>query len=343
MTRSQGEEEQELQSEASLPMFVRTRSASPVLQRANRDMREDLWFVSGVPSDDGGTESKPFPIFFSQKPMQFKWEHMQLRKMFFHIAVTFNAGFLNAVAYSTPEHLPVNMVTGHSTLIGQYQFNDEDRHDGLGQHAYIILCFFLGAMIPGLFSMVNDESPAPRYGAILSIANVILVLALIVELHSDAHYAFLYLCACSAGFQNSMISIFSGHSYRTTHLTGTTTDTAIVLCRTLFVGYYQDSKKLFQLIPSILAYISGGAAGYAAYHEWKRQSIVINMAILALVSVYLSCWPKAVQWLQPEPEPEPEASNKEKDIGLKIEIPDKAPAGRRNSAPTSRANSLDKE
>ena len=110
-----------------------------------------------------------------------------------------------------------------------------------------------------------------------------------------------------------MITIFSGHSYRTTHVTGTITDAAIILSRTMFVGYYKETKKLFQLIPSILAYMAGGFGGYHAYQEYNRRAIGVNIVILILVSMYLAVWPRLLDYINPLPESAPPSRSTSRD------------------------------
>ena len=274
------------------PMFVRTRSASPVLQHQESDDDDDrVWFRPNVPSKrvDGGDAfaDDNIPVFFEHDRIQFEWKHVRLDKMVFHIVNTFNAGYLNAVAYATPEAFPVAHVTGHVTNVTNTNLPLERNE----QHLYLVLFFLLGSMVAGLFNTDTDETPAPRYGLMLGFANLMIIVALIVDVTCDAHHAFLYLLAMSCGFQNSLFSIYSGHAYRTTHMTGTTTDIGIVLARTMSVGYYKDSKKLFQLVPSLFAYFLGGVAGFRAYVKWERSSIVVIIILMFLVSVYLALWP----------------------------------------------------
>jgi uncharacterized membrane protein YoaK (UPF0700 family) len=263
-------------------------------QRRTNEYNERDWFVPNF--DEVTVDELDIPLFFEHEKLFFEIGDVHFRKMLFHIVVTFNAGFLNVIAYSSPQQQPVCHMTGHASRISMY--DDENDRKGLGESANLILFFFLGAGIPSLFSYRSDEKPSLRCAIIYCGATLLIVAALLVEIYIEEHMWYLYFLACSAGYQNSLLSVFSGHSYRTTHVTGTITDAAIIFFRTLFVGYYSDTRKLFQLIPSLLSYIAGGFGGYAAYKSLERQAIVYNIMMMICVSLYLAFGNQLIDFLR---------------------------------------------
>jgi len=212
---------------------------------------------------------------------------------------------MNGYAYlydtSSAYNVPTSHMTGHVSHMGL----DIAKGDSSANvHAALIFIFGLGSAISGLFSYNPDEKACIRYGVLMSFAWICYVVAWACMesaargggflYHHELSFVGVYLCALSLGFQNGMMTLYSGQGYRVTHHTGSLTDSSIILARTLMNGVFVDSKKIFILCPPFVAYFLGSMLSYPAcvdkdtgvcHHDCLWIPIVMVMVVCVMFSL----------------------------------------------------------
>jgi hypothetical protein len=93
---------------------------------------------------------------------------------------------------------------------------------------------------------------------------------------SATRFGTAYFTAFTCGLQNAASSIYSNNLLRTTHVTGTATDIAILIGRAV-QGQNAEYYRLFVFVPLLLAFIIGGAIGAAAYQEYRTYALAGNV------------------------------------------------------------------
>eukprot|EP00930_Biecheleria_cincta_P067676 TRINITY_DN5443_c0_g2_i1.p1 TRINITY_DN5443_c0_g2~~TRINITY_DN5443_c0_g2_i1.p1 ORF type:complete len:428 (+),score=58.88 TRINITY_DN5443_c0_g2_i1:77-1285(+) len=213
------------------------------------------------------------------------------------------AGFVNTVAFES-WGLYVSHVTGATTLIAR---RIEDVHhaevelEKLNEAIGIVLSFVLGSFACGLLIDKNQVHFLGKafYGVALVGNALLLVLAVVVqERLTGACFA-----AAACGLQNAMCTSHFGAVVRTTHVTGTATDTGSTLgrltmlllrnkCRNLSMNVveraevYVDVRKLLVLLPMWFSFLLGCVGGAYAYHLIKGpQALFVPAAITFTVGL----------------------------------------------------------
>jgi hypothetical protein len=130
-----------------------------------------------------------------------------------------------------------------------------------------------------------------RYAPLVAMDACLLAVVAAVAAPAALPYGWL-LSAWVCGFQNALVTGFSGAVLRATHLTGLMTDVAIVLGQAL-LGNSKGLWKLLVLAPIWLGYLCGSAAGGAAAQPAALgpRAFVIPAALLGLLAVLLALPP----------------------------------------------------
>jgi uncharacterized membrane protein YoaK (UPF0700 family) len=189
--------------------------------------------------------------------------------------LSFNGGCINAGGFLATGRF-VSHVTGFATLFGVDMANSQiDAALGI---LSVPIFFLIGAFIAGLFidRQIHNGS-APHFDLVMSLSSFCLFAAAsggkflhvgpFGELAAlKESYILLVLLCLASGLQNGAITSSSGHSVRTTHLTGLTTDLGLGLARVLTFNLKsarQESEKRANLLRagSILSFVIGSAVG----------------------------------------------------------------------------------
>jgi uncharacterized membrane protein YoaK (UPF0700 family) len=267
-------------------------AANKLKAQQEKEAREESagWFVSGF------AEEETLPLFFTHKGCSFKREDLMVRKTLVHILMNWNAGFLNGTALSQDAsgNIGITSVTGNASRMA-VAFADGSIRDA-NIRGGAVSFFLIGAVLAGFFNFNHEERPGKRYGYLLLIPTVMMFMATILfaigknQYNDEEQFFFpaLYLLSTSAGFQNAMMTCYSGHGYRVTHITGTMTDCGVVLARTISCGYYPDTKKLMLLVPPLIFFIIGVGCSLPAYKAIGHDILWINIAVLLVLCVLFS-------------------------------------------------------
>jgi uncharacterized membrane protein YoaK (UPF0700 family) len=141
------------------------------------------------------------------------------------ILLTLVSGCVNAVALLGVHHNAVSHMSGMMTNLGITLAGGQWpllRHFGS-----IVASFFLGGLVSGYILRESSLRVGRRYGAVLVLEALVLVLAArCLDLGLETGD---FLAALACGLQNGMASSYSGAVIRTTHCTGMVTDFGIAL------------------------------------------------------------------------------------------------------------------
>lgn len=179
------------------------------------------------------------------------------------------AGYINVVMLGFFA-VPVSHMSGAVSHLG-INLAAVDLND-LFLVASIVAGFFCGALLSGIILRDTQFKMKRRYGALLIVESVILMLATLLALRGAN--ATVPLAAMACGLQNAMASSYRGLTLRTTHVTGIVTDLGALLGNRIRGRQIQGWK--FGLLFSVLAFFFlGGLAG-------------------AVVLIYLQMWALSV-------------------------------------------------
>jgi hypothetical protein len=104
----------------------------------------------------------------------------------------------------------------------------------------------------------------------------------------------LALLALTCGIQNNIFLVERNLVFRTTHVTGTTSDLATHLARICFGYHRSPDAKLLEVrlaairAVSILAFFSGAAAGFVAHRTLGRLALGLPLANAIAVALFVT-------------------------------------------------------
>ena len=180
-----------------------------------------------------------------------EWKHILWGAM----ALGGTAGYINSVMLGFFD-TPVSHMSGAVSRLG---LNIAEGHvAGAFGSLSVILGFLLGAMLAGVFVGAIKLSPSRRYGAVMILEGVLLLVATGLLLRKSPGGPMLAATAC--GLQNAMSSSYCGLMIRTTHVSGVVTDLGVML------GHWLRHRrivtwKLKFLIALLFSFGGGGFAG----------------------------------------------------------------------------------
>ena len=204
--------------------------------------------------------------------------------------LSFVAGMVNVAGFLAVKRLTTN-VTGHFAF-----FVDEifklNFWQGFIYFLYIFF-FFLGSFISSLIvETIARKNEQFIYTIPVSIEIIILTslglfgTGLIVSAPDLIAFALLF----AMGVQNSMVTIISKATVRTTHLTGLFTDLGIEMSQLYFYRLRKQRKKLLSSIRLRLTIISfffiGGILGGVLYGRLGLHELILAAFVLLVGLVY---------------------------------------------------------
>jgi uncharacterized membrane protein YoaK (UPF0700 family) len=213
--------------------------------------------------------------------------------------LSFNGGCINAGGFVATGKF-VSHVTGFATLFGVSIANHQV-NSALGILSVPIF-FLVGSFLAGLFiDRPLHHGSVPHFDLVMGLSALCLFIAAAGEevfqlgaFGSDISlresYLLLAMLCLASGLQNGAITSSSGHSVRTTHLTGLTTDLGLGLARIFTFDLkstrLQSEKRANYLrLGSIISFVVGSAVG-----AWIFLSFGFHGFLLPAVIATYSAW-----------------------------------------------------
>ncbi|HEU5080039.1 MAG TPA: YoaK family protein [Opitutaceae bacterium] len=201
------------------------------------------------------------------------------------LALTFIAGWINAIGFLGVERQAVSHLSGTSTLIGIDLAQPIDQTSWFP--AKVLLFFFTGAVLSGAIIRQHTLKLGRRYGVALAIESVLLFAAA----YCLSHYTHLgyYFAAMACGLQNAMASSYSGSVIRTTHLTGMFTDFGIACGH--FLLRHPIELRRFRLYGVLISgFILGSFSGAMAYSHFGYNAMFAPAVLCAIAAMTYPQW-----------------------------------------------------
>lgn len=213
------------------------------------------------------------------------WDNLMLG-----ILTAFSAGMVNVTSLIVFLAFTSN-VTGHYAILAQKIAN------GNWLEVAVILVwigfFFFGNFISNLF-IVNGKSRYMTHAMPLILEILCLIfIGTYMQLHYSARLweseMMVAIMLFAMGLQNGLTASVSNMSLKTTHLTGLTTDLAIVLSMMTRKEHRDDQtvvEKAYLLLSILASYLSGGVVAGVAYLELGNNVFFVVSCLLAIVIIY---------------------------------------------------------
>jgi uncharacterized membrane protein YoaK (UPF0700 family) len=206
-------------------------------------------------------------------------------------SLAFVAGIVNVVGYLGFEHQAITHLTGTTSLLGAALVQGDAR--AIGGLLGVVLAFVAGAMASGLIIQDSTVQLGRRYGVVLSIEALLLVLA--VPLFERRMIAGALLAAAACGLQNAMASTYSGSLIRTSHVTGLFTDLGIALGHALR-GMPIAKRRLALCALVICGFLAGGIAGAWLYSFFGYRTLYFPAALTGGVGLAYAVYRQRELW-----------------------------------------------
>jgi uncharacterized membrane protein YoaK (UPF0700 family) len=206
-------------------------------------------------------------------------------------SLAFVAGIVNVVGYLGFEHQAITHLTGTTSLLGAALVRGDAR--AIGGLLGVVLAFVAGAMASGLIIQDSTVQLGRRYGVVLSIEALLLVLA--VPLFERRMIAGALLAAAACGLQNAMASTYSGSLIRTSHVTGLFTDLGIALGHALR-GMPIARRRLALCALVICGFLTGGIAGAWLYSFFGYRTLYFPAALTGGVGLAYTVYRQRELW-----------------------------------------------
>jgi len=191
------------------------------------------------------------------------------------------AGLVNVVGYLSFEHQAVTHLTGTTTLLGAALAHGQ--WGGSGHLLAVLASFVVGALFSGLIIGDGALQLGRRYGVVLGLEAMALVLAVPLLERELAWGSYLAGLAC--GLQNGMGTTYSGAVVRTTHVTGMLTDLGLALGLWLR-GRLVEPRRLTLCLVVVTGFLLGALCGawlFAALHYAALYVPAATTLALALI------------------------------------------------------------
>ena len=187
------------------------------------------------------------------------------------------AGWLNAIGVLGLAHQAISHVTGTITLSAI----DAAKGDlAPALHAStVVFFFFVGAALSGFIVQQPQLHMGRRYGVVLLLESLLLVLSLtFFDLSSISGE---YLAAVAVGLQNALATTYSGAVIRTTHMTGIVTDLGLYVGHALR-GQPVDRVRARLHVLLLLGFFVGGMGGKFAFDVVGYQAMIVPALVTGL-------------------------------------------------------------
>jgi uncharacterized membrane protein YoaK (UPF0700 family) len=190
------------------------------------------------------------------------------------------AGMVNVIGYLGFEHQAVSHLTGTTSLLGAAMARGDLR--AVGHLWGVLIAFCFGAMLSGLIIQDQTLKPGRRYGVVLALEAVVLLVAIPLFKQEQIWGALLAAVAC--GLQNAMVTTYSGAAVRTTHLSGMFTDLGIGLGH-LLRGMPLPVRRLTLSGLIITGFLAGGVLGAWLYQRLAYDALLVPAMLTGLAGI----------------------------------------------------------
>ena len=206
-------------------------------------------------------------------------------------SLAFVAGIVNVVGYLGFEHQAITHLTGTTSLLGAALVQGDLR--AVGNLLGVMLAFVAGAMLSGLIIQDSTLQLGRRYGVVLFIEALLLILA--VPLFEHRMIAGALLAAAACGLQNAMASTYSGSLIRTSHVTGLFTDIGIAVGHAMR-GMPVAKRRLALCTLVIFSFLAGGIAGAWLYSRFGYRTLYFPAALTGSVGLAYTLYRQRKLW-----------------------------------------------
>ncbi len=240
-----------------------------------------------TPSVIGSTMYQPLWSYPYPKSVVFKW-----------VLMAFIAGNINAGGWMACQRF-VTHVTGFATWFGIEAAMGEWQ-SALGMLS--VPAFFLGGVM--VSALLTDGAVAlgrkPKFGLVMGLVASLLCLTSLggyfqvfglfgrtFDIQSD--YIMLILLCTASGMQNAAITLASGGTMRSTHLTGTTTDLGIGIVRAFALDHDHEglrSREIYRnsiRLAIIFGFVVGSVGGAILFMVTEYLGFLLPAALAVYV------------------------------------------------------------
>jgi uncharacterized membrane protein YoaK (UPF0700 family) len=194
--------------------------------------------------------------------------------------LAFIAGIINATGFLGVQHQGITHLTGTTTLLG-IALGERDVA-GVLHFGALIGAFMAGCVASGMIIQDSTLRLGRRYGVVLVLEAVLLVLAVPLLTHGDVSGDYLASAAC--GLQNAMVSTYSGAVLRTTHFSGTLTDLGIFIGHRLR-GLSVDARRVRLLLAMVVSFLLGAVAGAWLFEAIAYRALYVPAAATGTLGI----------------------------------------------------------
>lgn len=196
------------------------------------------------------------------------------------VALSCVAGMVNVVGFLGFEHQAVSHLTGTTSQLGMALAQRDWRSVG---HLWgLLIAFSLGAMLSGLIIQDSTLQFGRRYGVVLALESVLLLLSIPLFKQQQIWGALAAATAC--GLQNALATTFSGAVVRTTHLSGMFTDLGIGLGH-LLRGLPLQVRRLTLSGLIISGFLAGGVIGAWLFVRWQYDALLVPAVLTGVAGL----------------------------------------------------------
>jgi uncharacterized membrane protein YoaK (UPF0700 family) len=245
--------------------------------------------------------------------------------------LSFQAGLLNVIGFEMTSRF-ASHVTGAVTFTG-IEFADPSI--GITLTSLVVPVFFLiGAFLSALLiqipafhgrSSLRYITPFWAVWCVVSLASLIptgtlprqalIIMSLPFQNEafglSPTHIVLLSLIAFACGAQNNLFLVERNLVFRTTHLTGTTSDLATHLVRIFFKLHSNSEQRNLEIrlaslrVLSIFAFFAGAAAGFSAHAKFQGRALYVPAFTSFMLAIFVTFYFYLKQTKKTVPKTEP--------------------------------------
>lgn len=221
--------------------------------------------------------------------------HIGERRSYSHnvrlaILLSANADFINTAGFLAFSVLTTN-VTGHAALLAVYTASADLRSARMV--ALWLILYLLGAFLSSMYISIAGRNKAFTYSIPMLV--IVAILTGVALFGKDYNHSlqetelFAGSLLFGMGMQNALVSIISGFTVRTTHLTGMVTDLGIDLAAVVTSRKHSRPtirRRINLRLSIILPFLIGGFIGAAAFSKGSFTAFYGPIFILLTALFY---------------------------------------------------------
>jgi uncharacterized membrane protein YoaK (UPF0700 family) len=194
-----------------------------------------------------------------------------------------NAGFINGCSILSRIEVTTSHMTGNVSHMALFTLQGQYNHALV--ILYIFLSFFTGAGIAGALVPENPVLFGRVFGFMLMLQAMVQMASGLCGKYLPDSYWWWCFGAAAAGIQNATFAKFTGNLIRTTHMTGVVNDIAFLIGRLVMGRPVLDAWRLRFLVPSLLAFFTGGLMAYVLYSVYQRTAMFFGAGLVFVLGV----------------------------------------------------------